>query len=59
VSVALAPRWTSQMEDWGDTEIVLPEGAPEEWCDALTGVTLASRRVAELLEVFPVALLTA
>ncbi len=58
-AVALAPRWTSQMEDWGDTEIVLPEGAPEEWCDALTGVTLASRRVAELLEVFPVALLTA
>jgi (1->4)-alpha-D-glucan 1-alpha-D-glucosylmutase len=38
---------------WGDTELALPPGT---WSDVLTGKP-ASRRPAELLEAYPVALL--
>jgi (1->4)-alpha-D-glucan 1-alpha-D-glucosylmutase len=58
-AVAIAPRWTSQFEDWGDTEIALPADAPGEWADVLTGLTPASWRVADVLKEFPVALLAA
>jgi len=53
----VAPRWTSQIVEWGDTEVVLPEGAPEEWSDCLTGLVPASWKVGDLLAEFPVALL--
>ncbi|MDE3192073.1 MAG: malto-oligosyltrehalose synthase [Chloroflexota bacterium] len=43
--------------DWRDTTVALPDG---RWCDRLTGAPRAGgvRRVAELLDAFPVALLT-
>jgi (1->4)-alpha-D-glucan 1-alpha-D-glucosylmutase len=58
-ALAVAPRWTAVQDGWGDTEIVLPEGAPGEWIDALTGLIPASLRLADLLREFPVALLSA
>jgi (1->4)-alpha-D-glucan 1-alpha-D-glucosylmutase len=56
-SVAVAPRWTTRLEDWGDTEIAMPEDRPPEWTDALTGIIPSSWRLADLLREFPVALL--
>jgi (1->4)-alpha-D-glucan 1-alpha-D-glucosylmutase len=56
-AVALAPRWTSQLTDWGDTEIDWPGKAPADVSDCLTGLTPSSWRIADLLAHFPVALL--
>jgi (1->4)-alpha-D-glucan 1-alpha-D-glucosylmutase len=56
-AVAVAPRWMSQVGEWGDTEIVPPANAPAEWSDCLTGLTPRSWRLADLLAEFPVALL--
>jgi (1->4)-alpha-D-glucan 1-alpha-D-glucosylmutase len=58
-AVVVAPRCLSKVADWGDTRVELPEGAPDEWHDALTGLIPAGWRVAELLAEFPVALLGA
>ena len=55
-ALAAAPRWTSRLSDWADTEILLPPAAPAEWTDAFTGLAPASFRLAELLAEFPVAL---
>jgi (1->4)-alpha-D-glucan 1-alpha-D-glucosylmutase len=54
---AVAPRWTSRVVEWGDTEVLLPEGAPAEWSDCVTGLAPASWKVRDLLAEFPVALL--
>jgi (1->4)-alpha-D-glucan 1-alpha-D-glucosylmutase len=56
-AAVVAPRWTGRLADWGDTELVRPEGAPGEWRDAITGLVPASWRLADLLAEFPVALL--
>jgi (1->4)-alpha-D-glucan 1-alpha-D-glucosylmutase len=56
-AVVAAPRWTGRLSGWDDTELVLPEGAPREWRDAITGLIPASWRIADLLAEFPVALL--
>ena len=56
-AVTVAPRWPSQVSDWADTRVELPQGAPGEWSDALTGIIPAGWRVAELLAEFPLALL--
>lgn len=54
--VVVAPRWTSRVLEWGDTEVVLPEGAPAEWKDCLTGLVPGSWRLGDLLGEFPVAM---
>jgi (1->4)-alpha-D-glucan 1-alpha-D-glucosylmutase len=56
-AVAVAPRWTVGLTDWSTTELVLPEGAPSQWADAVTGLTPSSLCVADLLSEWPVALL--
>jgi (1->4)-alpha-D-glucan 1-alpha-D-glucosylmutase len=60
-TVVVAPRWTTKVTEWGDTEVMLPAGVPagvpSEWSDCLTGLTPASWRVGDLLAEFPVALL--
>jgi (1->4)-alpha-D-glucan 1-alpha-D-glucosylmutase len=56
-AVVIAPRWTSRVVEWADTEISLPDGAPADWQDCLTGLVPPSWRVADLLAEFPVALL--
>ena len=56
-AVAVAPRWTTRLGDWDDTEILAPAGAPVEWEDALTALIPGSWRIAELFREFPVALL--
>ena len=56
-AVVVAPRWTSRLEGWADTELELPENAPAEWQDALTGLIPASWRIGDLLREFPVAML--
>jgi (1->4)-alpha-D-glucan 1-alpha-D-glucosylmutase len=58
-AVVVAPRWTSRISEWGDTELVMPDAAPPEWVDALTGIIPASWRLADLLREFPVAFLGA
>ena len=58
-AVVVAPRWMSRVDGWGDTEVELPEGAPTEWQDALTGLIPASWRMGDLLAEFPAALVTA
>ena len=50
--------------DWGDTVLLLPQGAPLEWSSALTGTRVASQKkesgpslmVSDLLREFPVGL---
>jgi (1->4)-alpha-D-glucan 1-alpha-D-glucosylmutase len=54
-AVAIAPRWTTRLTDWGDTEIVLPE---HPWIDAITQLIPTSTKLADLLREFPVALLS-
>jgi (1->4)-alpha-D-glucan 1-alpha-D-glucosylmutase len=58
-AVVVAPRWTSRVRDWGDTEIVVPAGIPAEWTDAITGLVASNWRVKELLAEFPVGMWTA
>jgi (1->4)-alpha-D-glucan 1-alpha-D-glucosylmutase len=52
-AVVVVPRWTTRVHDWRDTEIVMPDGAPREWTDAITGLTASSWRIQELLAEFP------
>ncbi|PWU09519.1 MAG: malto-oligosyltrehalose synthase, partial [Terriglobia bacterium] len=56
--VVIAPRWTSGLSDWADTEVVLPQDAPKEWTDVLTKLVPRSWRMADLLAEFPLALLS-
>jgi (1->4)-alpha-D-glucan 1-alpha-D-glucosylmutase len=55
--LTVVPRWSHAAESWGETAIVAPEG---RWRNRLTGEEIAGGRVrvGELLEKFPVALLT-
>jgi (1->4)-alpha-D-glucan 1-alpha-D-glucosylmutase len=56
--VVVAPRLVLRLAgDWADTELQLPGG---EWHNEFTGETVAgsSIKLAELLQRFPVALLT-
>ena len=55
-AVAIAPRWTAHLTDWGDTELIEPPSVPENGIDALTGLIPASWRVEDLLREFPVGL---
>jgi len=57
-ALVVAPRWMSQVSDWADTRLELPEGAPAEWRDVLTGLIPTGWKLAELLAEFPVALLS-
>jgi hypothetical protein len=56
---AVASRWTSQVADWADTELLPPPGAPREWVDALTGRSSTNWLLRDLVGVFPAALLGA
>lgn len=56
-AAVVAPRWTSRVTEWGDTEVVLPEGTPAEWTDCLTALSPASWRMKDLVAEFPVAML--
>jgi len=57
-ALVVAPRWMSQVSDWADTQVELPQGSPTGWCDVLTGLIPADFRIANLLREFPVALLS-
>ncbi len=56
-AMVVAPRWTSQIGDWEDTELVLPDSAPGTWEDVLTRLTTPSLRMRDVLAEFPVAML--
>jgi (1->4)-alpha-D-glucan 1-alpha-D-glucosylmutase len=58
-AVAVVPRLTAGIEDWGDTRLRLPGGAPAVWEDVLSGreVHGGEPRAAELFERLPAALL--
>ena len=69
-SITVAPRFFFALSEegtpplgrdtWKDTALILPEGAPGTWNNALTGETIRGRgrlSVAEILQNFPVALL--
>ncbi|HEV3330754.1 MAG TPA: malto-oligosyltrehalose synthase [Bryobacteraceae bacterium] len=55
-AVVIAPRWTSRLTDWGNTEILAPPAASETGQDALTGLIPVSWRVEDLLREFPLGL---
>ena len=55
-AVAIAPRWTVSLDDWGDTTLDIPAAVYQ---DALTGLIHETNRVADLLRHFPCALLVA
>ena len=55
-AVAVAPRWTSRVAEWGDTELRC-RGRPARVVDCLTGLMPGSWRIADLLAEFPVAML--
>ena len=57
-ALAVVPRWTCGSDDWGNTELVPPEGAPSEWTEVFTGLPVSGWSVGNLLASFPVALLT-
>ena len=65
-AVAITPRWPKRLGgdllaghgDWRDTFIELPEGAPREWTNVLTGEAVREFGMAGLLRRFPVALLS-
>ena len=57
-AVTVVPRLVLGLaNDWGDTTLILPPG---QWVNELTGQTIScrDRRLAELLQTFPVALLS-
>jgi (1->4)-alpha-D-glucan 1-alpha-D-glucosylmutase len=56
-ALAVAPRFTVGLDDWSDTELVLPSGAPAQWTDAVTGLIPETLRLADLLREWPVTLL--
>jgi (1->4)-alpha-D-glucan 1-alpha-D-glucosylmutase len=58
-AVVVAPRWTAQLSNWGDTGIAIPEGAPQGWSDVLTGYTKSNWCLSELLRELPIAFLAA
>ncbi len=58
-AVVVAPRWSSRIEDWADTELLVPQDAPAGWRDVLTGLIPAGWRLADLMREFPVAMLAA
>jgi (1->4)-alpha-D-glucan 1-alpha-D-glucosylmutase len=58
-AVVVAPRWMSKVTEWGDTRVELPDHAPGDWRDVLTGARRTSLAMGELLSAFPVALLAA
>jgi (1->4)-alpha-D-glucan 1-alpha-D-glucosylmutase len=55
--MVVAPRWTHDLNQWGETTVKLPEGA---WRNRMTDETVTGGvvRVAQILAGFPVALLT-
>jgi (1->4)-alpha-D-glucan 1-alpha-D-glucosylmutase len=56
-AIAVAPRFTVGLDDWCDTELVVPPGAPAQWTDVATGLISESLRLADLLREWPIALL--
>ena len=69
-AVVIAPRFLSRLvqegelplgrEVWQDTEVIVPDGSPEEWQNPLTSEVLTARNslpVGDVLLRFPVALL--
>ena len=55
--VVVAPRWMGELDEWGGTELILPEGVPSEWKDVITGLIPPTFRLGDLLAEFPVAML--
>jgi (1->4)-alpha-D-glucan 1-alpha-D-glucosylmutase len=71
-AIAIAPRfYTALVEEgqfplgeqvWRSTSVKLPEGAPQDWEDAITGLKISAKdelRLGAVLSDFPVALLLA
>ena len=69
-ALVVAPRFLSRLVQegdfplgrqlWQDTRVVMPEGAPAQWCNAITGEVLSvgnALSVGEVLPSFPVAML--
>ena len=57
-AVAAVSRLTAGLGDWADTRLVLPDGAPESWHDAVADRPLADLSAASLFADLPAALLT-
>jgi (1->4)-alpha-D-glucan 1-alpha-D-glucosylmutase len=58
-ALAAVSRLTEGVDDWGDTRVVLPEGAPERWHDALADRPAADLSATRLFAGHSAALLVA
>ena len=57
-ALAAVARLTAALDGWGDTRLVLPDGAPERRLDVLTGSTAEDLSAKALFATYPAALLT-
>jgi (1->4)-alpha-D-glucan 1-alpha-D-glucosylmutase len=58
-AIAAVSRLTAHLDGWGDTRLVLPDGAPERRRDAITARPVADLSAAHLFADLPATLLTA
>ena len=56
--IAAGSRLTAGLDGWGDTRLVLPDGASRLWHDALTATHAPDLRAESLFARLPAALLT-
>jgi (1->4)-alpha-D-glucan 1-alpha-D-glucosylmutase len=57
-ALAAVSRLTESLDGWGDTRLVVPDGAPAAWHDELTGTDATDLLAANLFARLPAALLT-
>jgi (1->4)-alpha-D-glucan 1-alpha-D-glucosylmutase len=57
-ALAAVSRLTEGIDEWGDTRLVPPAGAPERWHDVVTGAPVDELSAARLVAGLPAALLT-
>jgi (1->4)-alpha-D-glucan 1-alpha-D-glucosylmutase len=57
-ALAAVSRLTEGIDEWGDTRLVPPAGAPERWHDVVTGAPVDELSAARLFAGLPAALLT-
>ena len=58
-ALAAVSRLTATLDGWADTRLVLPDGAPERWHDALTDSDANELSAAALFATYPATLLVA
>jgi (1->4)-alpha-D-glucan 1-alpha-D-glucosylmutase len=58
-AIAAVSRLTARLDGWGDTRLVVPDGAPERWHDAVADAPVDQLSASHLFADVPATLLTA